>query len=233
MRSFRTIAMSRGPLSARLLMFAAAAALAAAPALTAGVFGDDPAFAHPGNGNGGGNGDGPGGGNGNGPGGGNGNGPGGDGDGPSGGNGHANMGAPAAASIGASPASVTASAPPGTQGSIASMLGALNAAHASKTALAHANRSSRVGRIAAYNAAVSKAEQSVDVAQANLAAARQALAMNPTNPALQAAVTQDQATLAAARKTFTRTEFTFARRAANKSVTPTVISALNGLLGIR
>jgi hypothetical protein len=113
------------------------------------------------------------------------------------------------------------------------MLGALNAAHASKTALAHANRGSRVGRIAAYNLAVSKADQSVDVAQANLAAARQALAMNPTNPALQAAVTQDQATLAAARKTLTRTEFTFARRAANKSVTPTVISALNGLLGIR
>ena len=226
MRSFRTIAMSR-VLSAKLLMIAAGAALAAAPALTAGVFGDDHAFAHPGNGNGpgGGNGNGPGG-NGDGPGGGNGNGPG-------GGNGHATMGAPAAASIGASPASVTASAQSGTQGSIASMLGALNAAHASKTALAHANRGSRVGRIAAYNAAISKAEQSVDVAQANLAAARQALTMNPTNTALQAAVTQDQATLAAARKTLTRTEFTFAKRAANKSVTPSVISALNGLLGIR
>ena len=31
----------------------------------------------------------------------------------------------------------------------------------------------------------------------------------------------------------TNTEMTYARLAANKSVTPTVISALNGLLGIR
>jgi hypothetical protein len=98
------------------------------------------------------------------------------------------------------------------------MLGALNAAHASKTALSHANRGSRVGRIAAYNTAVTKAEANLDAAQATFA-------MNPT--------TANMAKVIAARKTLTRTEFTFARRAANKSVTPTVIGALNGLLGIR
>ena len=91
---------------------------------------------------------------------------------------------------------------------------ALNAAHASKTALTHANPHSRVGKIAAYSKAVSRAEASLDAALA-------AFAINPT-PANKAAVI-------AARKTLTQTEFTFARRAANKSVTPTVISALNGL----
>jgi hypothetical protein len=109
----------------------------------------------------------------------------------------------------------------------------LNAAHASKTALAHAHPTSRVGRIAAYSKAVSVAEHSVEVAAANLAAARAALAKDPTNASLQMAVTQDQANLAAARRNLSRTEFTFARAASNKSVTPTVISALNGLLGIR
>jgi hypothetical protein len=113
------------------------------------------------------------------------------------------------------------------------MLGALNAAHASKTALSHAHPTSRVGRIAAYSKAVSAAEHNVNVAAANLAAARAALAKDPANPSLQMAVTQDRANLAAVRRNLSRTEFTFARAAANKSVTPTVISALNGLLGIR
>jgi hypothetical protein len=205
------------------LAFTVAAALTLTPVLTGGSLCGDKAFAHPGNGNGngGGNGNGDGGGNGNGDGGGNGN-----------GNGHAAVGpgTGVGASVGAASASMGS---PSSRGSIASMLGALNAAHASKTALSHAHPTSRVGRIAAYSRAVSAAEHSVDVAEANLAAARAALAKDPTNPSLQMAVTQDQTSLAAARRTLSRTEFTFARAASNKSVTPTVISALNGLLGIR
>ena len=119
--------------------FTVVAALGIAPILTAGNIGGDQAFAHPGNGNGNGGGNG------------NGNG---------GGNGHAAVGA--SAGVGAS------EGPSGHEGSLASMLGGLNAAHASKTALSHANPRSRVGRIAAYSKAVSAAEQSVDTAAANL-----------------------------------------------------------------
>jgi hypothetical protein len=199
------------------LAFIVSGALTLAPVLMGGSLGGDKAFAHPGNGNGGGNGNGNGGGNGNG-------------DGDGNGNGHAAVGTGVGGNVGAVSGST---ASPTSEGSIASMLGALNAAHASKTALSHAHPTSRVGRIAAYSRAVSAAERSVNVAVANLAAAKAALAKDPTNPSLQMAVTQDQANLAAARRTLSRTEFSFARAASNKSVTPTVISALNGLLGIR
>jgi hypothetical protein len=191
------------------LAFTVVAAVGLSPILTGGSLGGDEAFAHPGNGNGGGSGNGDGGGNG---------------DGNGGGHGHATVGV--SAGVGASEGS-------SARGSVSSALGALNAAHASRTALSHANPHSRVGRIAAYSRAVSAAEQGVDTAAANLAAAKAALAKDPTNTSLQAAVTQDQAKLAAARRTLTRTEFTFARAAANKSVTSAVISALNSLLGIR
>jgi hypothetical protein len=195
------------------LAFTVVAALTLTPVLTGVTLCGDKALAHPGNGNGGGNG-------------------GGNGNGDGGGNGHAAVGP--GAGVGASVGAVSASmGPPSSQGSIASMLGALNAAHASKTALSHAHPTSRVGRIAAYSKAVSAAEHSVPVAAANLAAATAAPAKDPNNPSLQMAVTLDQANLAAARTTLSRTEFTLARAASNKSVTSTLISALNGLLGIR
>jgi hypothetical protein len=57
-------------------------------------------------------------------------------------------------------------------GSSASKLGALNAAHASDTALAHANPNSRVGKIAAYK----EAELAAKTAAADAAAADQAVA---------------------------------------------------------
>jgi hypothetical protein len=57
-------------------------------------------------------------------------------------------------------------------GSSASKLGALNAAHASDTALAHANPNSRVGKIAAYK----EAELAAKAAAADAAAADQAVA---------------------------------------------------------
>jgi hypothetical protein len=57
-------------------------------------------------------------------------------------------------------------------GAEASSLGALNAAHASDTALAHANPNSRVGKIAAYK----EAELAAKAAEADAAGADQAVA---------------------------------------------------------
>ena len=51
---------------------------------------------------------------------------------------------------GAGHASAAASSSTTNEGNISSQLGALNAAHASKTAFAHANPRSRVGKIATY-----------------------------------------------------------------------------------
>ena len=72
------------------------------------------------------------------------------------------------------------------QGDKAKGLGALNAAHASETALAHANPNSRVGKIAAYKeaalaaqaaaAAAASADQAIADAQAALDAALAAMA---------------------------------------------------------
>jgi hypothetical protein len=99
------------------------------------------------------------------------------------------------------------------RGSIASVLGPLNAAHASRSALSHANPNSMVGKIAAYANARSA-----------LAAAEAALAKDPTNLALQAKVTQDQARLAA-------TENTLAQARHVTALTTPMITALNNLLG--
>lgn len=55
-----------------------------------------------------------------------------------------------------------------SHGSDASSLGALNAAHASENALAHANPNSRVGKIAAYRDAVLAAQAAAEAAQADL-----------------------------------------------------------------
>lgn len=83
-----------------------------------------------------------------------------------------------------------------SQGSTASSLGALNAAHASDTALAHASPNSRVGKIAAYkaaalaaktaNQAVTNAQATVDTDKQAVTADKQALAN--AQAALDAAV---------------------------------------------
>jgi hypothetical protein len=182
------------------LTIAVAAALGLSSVIIGGSLGFDTAFAHPGGGGGGG-----GGGSGASGGGGGGDGPGG-GNGVGGGNGHAPVGAPAAAAVSAS--STTAN-----QGSTASMLGPLNAAHASKTAYSHANPHSMVGKIAAYANA-----------RATLAAAEAKLALNPNNATLQAMVVQDKVTL-------TTTEQTLARARHVTSLTQAMITALNGLIG--
>jgi hypothetical protein len=96
---------------------------------------------------------------------------------------------------------------------MASKLGSLNAAHASKTAYSHANSHSMVGKIAAYANA-----------KATLAADEAALTNNPTNVALQAKVTQDEAKL-------TATENTLAQARHVPSLSHAMITALNGLVG--
>jgi hypothetical protein len=85
------------------------------------------------------------------------------------GNGNGNGHAPAGAGVGAGD-SGNASVGQSSQGAVSSALGGLNAAHASKTALSHANPHSRVGKIAAYNRAV-QAQQSAAAAAAAQAAA--------------------------------------------------------------
>jgi len=100
-------------------------------------------------------------------------------------------------------------------GAEASRLGALNAAHASDTALAHASPNSRVGKIAAYkdaevaakaaNADAAAADQAVADAQAKLDAALAAYAdTDPLNDVDQATIdrlTQDVADAQAAAAT--------------------------------
>ena len=90
-------------------------------------------------------------------------------------------------------------------GALASALGALNAAHASPKALAHAAPTSRVGLIAAYDRAM-------------LAA----LAMPTATPAEIAA---RNAAIAAARQNQLAA-------AANKGLTPAVVSRVDALLGL-
>ena len=92
-----------------------------------------------------------------------------------------------------------------SHGAVASALGALNAAHASPTALAHTAPTSRVGQIAAYDRAM-------------LAA----LAMPTATPAEIAA---RNAAIAAARQNQLAA-------AANKGLTPAVVSRVDALLGL-
>ena len=172
------------------------ATLLLAAAISAGVallpiapFGAEPAWPHGGGGGGGGgNGGGGGGGNGNGNGGGRGNG-----DGAALGAGSAagssgSAGAAASVDLGrtgkgagskgakgsaASRGLKGTAASRSTKGSTASKLGALNAAHASPNALAHASPNSRVGKIAAYKDSVA----ALNTANANLAAAQVAFVL--------------------------------------------------------
>jgi hypothetical protein len=145
-------------------------------------------------------------------------------------------------------------------GSTSSKLGALNAAHASETALANASPNSRVGKIAAYKEAeltakaaaadAAAADQAVADAQAALDAALDANAdEDPLNDVDQATVdglTQDVADAEAAAATADETAQTAQDEAdaalvnaANKDITDEngdvfsdVRDAVNDLLGI-
>jgi hypothetical protein len=171
--------------SSKRLMFVVSTALLTA-AYLAGPLASDPshlfgpgkALAGNGNGNGGGNGNGHAGGNGNG--GGNGN---------AGGNANGNA---------------ANNSHPENHGAVASSLGALNAAHASSTALANAAPNSEVGRIHAYQVALDNYLTDLqnhpldtDLLDADIAAVGDALGA-----------------------------------AANKTVTPSTVDRLNDLLGI-
>jgi hypothetical protein len=110
-----------------------------------------------------------------------------------------------------------------TKGSTASQLGALNAAHASPNALAHASPSSRVGKIAAYKDSVA----ALNTANTNLAAAQAAFAANP-NATTQAALTAAQSAQATAQANTAQALAT----AANKSISTSSVVGVNNLLGV-
>lgn len=90
----------------------------------------------------------------------------------------------------------------GHEGNIASKLGALNAAHASPTALSHASSTSEVGKIAAYANAMNAYSAAVSTNEPQKA-----------NEALESAAQS----LAAA---------------SNKAVTTSTVDALNSQLGL-
>jgi hypothetical protein len=123
---------------------------------------------------------------------------------PGDGDGHANAHASQAAD-GDGFADAAAHAPPAALGQLSAALGALNAAHASPAALAHASPHSQVGRIAAY--------------RSNMLAA---LAMPANTPqevmARDTAIAQARASMLAP--------------AANKSLTPAVVAQVDHLLGL-
>ena len=212
-----------------------------AAAISAGVallpldhFGASPAWPHGGGGGGGG------GGNGNGNGGGHGNGNG----------GGAALGAGSATGIGASASAASAvdpghhgkgtsgskggkgsTASKGIKGSTASTLGALNAAHASPNALAHASPNSRVGKIAAYKDSVA----ALNTANANLAAAQATLAADIRAGAPAATITADQKAVndaIAAQATAQANTAQALANAANKSISTATVVGVDNLLGV-
>lgn len=123
------------------------------------------------------------------------------------------------------------------QPNMASQLGALNAAHASARAFAHASPNSRVGRIAAYAAASSAstaAQDKVTQAEAGVQAAQDALDADPTNADLQKALADAQQALTDSQTALTDAQIqssTLLEAAANKHpVTPEMQIAVDNLL---
>jgi hypothetical protein len=121
----------------------------------------------------------------------------------------------------------------------ASELGALNAAHASPTALANASPNSRVGKIAAYKEAAVEAianDPAVADAQADLDAAKAAaLADSVVTSEEQAEIDTLEHDLEAAKHAaIVNDEDSMAAldAAANKPITDRVIDTVNDLLGI-
>jgi protein involved in temperature-dependent protein secretion len=102
-------------------------------------------------------------------------------------------------------------------------LGALNAAHASPNALAHASPSSRVGKIAAYKESVS----ALNAANANLASAQAAFNANP-NPTTQSALAAAEQAQATAQANAAQA----LANAANKSISTASVVGVNSLLGV-
>jgi len=160
------------------------------------------AFANNGGGHGGGNGNGGGSGNGNG-----------NGNGNAGGNG---VGNGASANKGLASGTDDDSAP-SSHGALASSLGALNAAHASTTALDNAAPNSRVGRIATYGKVV-QAENTL--ADPNATEEDKAAAQSFLDGLGLSDMTAEDA------------ERSTLEAAANKTVTDQVMDAVNSLLGL-
>ena len=116
-------------------------------------------------------------------------------------------------------------------GKTASGLGALNASNASPKAFAHANPTSRVGRIAAFKAAANTLSQ----ANAALAAAERQLATDITNNASAQTIANDKMAVAGAQMTQANAQTAAAQalaNAANKSITTSTVQALDKRLGV-
>jgi hypothetical protein len=109
-----------------------------------------------------------------------------------GGNGGGNGGASASAPGHSNANSAVAAA--STQGSVASQLGALNAAHASKNGFAHANPHSRVGKIATYARLNATSPTSVQTMNALNAAANKTPVSTTTRNALDGLIGDKAAT---------------------------------------
>jgi hypothetical protein len=88
-----------------------------------------------------------------------------------------------------------------TQGSLSSQLGGLNAAHASKAALSHANPRSRVGRIATYAHLNATAPSSTNTVNALNAAANKTPVTSTTRNALNSLIGNKAAITARTRTT--------------------------------
>jgi len=161
--------------------------------------------------------------------------------------GHGAGGGPPAGATFGPPAAATAHIPNGVANGqagdngvaeAANLLGNLNAAHASSTALAHASPKSIVGALAAYKTSVSTATANLNAAEAQLATDQAKLATDTANNAPAATITadnqaiaNDQAAIAAAQAAITAAQNTLALRA-NKPLTPDVIAKVNSLLGL-
>lgn len=126
-------------------------------------------------------------------------------------------------------------------GSLASKLGALNAAHASASAFAHASPNSRIGKLRTYyeaNAAAEQAAEKLDglrkaVDDANKALTDAQAAGVTDVTALQQAVTDAKTALATAQATATQLEAdadAALKAAANKEVTDEVKAEVDRLL---
>lgn len=90
-------------------------------------------------------------------------------------------GAAASAAAGSNGHQNAVSVTAATQGNMSSQLGALNAAHASKSAFAHASPHSRVGKIAAYAKANATSPNSATTVAALAAAANKTVTVSVRN----------------------------------------------------
>jgi hypothetical protein len=161
--------------------------------------------------------------------------------------GHGAGGGPPAGATFGPPAAAMAHIPNGVAngfndngvGAAANLLGKLNAAHASPTALAHASPNSIVGELGAYKAAMLTDEANLQSAQAAVTADEAKITSDTATfgagssqvAADNAQLATDEAAVAAAQAAIAAEEASLAQ-IGNKPLTPAVIAQVNTLLGL-